>query len=70
MAGRTGTDGLNCCGKRLPYRELGYEIIGDGDGGLLWRFLCPVCGAVLRSEAFAFPPDYPDKDQGRVGREA
>lgn len=64
------SEGLTHCGIFVAWADLDKRVIGDGDGGLLWCWLCPLCGHVIRSEAFAFPDDFPRKDEGRVGSEA
>lgn len=69
MAGHT-SEGLTHCGGWTSWADLGYRIISDGEGGLLWQFVCGRCDEVVRSEPFCFPSDMPDKGQGRVGSEA
>ena len=64
------TGGLTHCGIFVVYADLDYRIRSDGEGGLLWEWLCPLCGECIRREPFAFPADYPAKVEDRVGREA
>lgn len=57
-----GEGGIRCAVHGFqPYAALGKEIRSDGEGGLVWLWICPepTCAAVLRSEPFAFPPDMP-----------
>lgn len=58
------------CGVLVAWSDLDKRILSDGNGGLLWRWLCPLCGDAIRSEGFAFPQDFPRKDEDRLGREA
>lgn len=54
-------DGLTCCATFQPYGQLLYDIISDGEGGLLFRFKCSLCGKVLRSDVFDYPADAPQR---------
>jgi hypothetical protein len=54
-----GNEGLHCRREFLffDWRDLHKEIRSDGNGGLVWLWVCPSCGDVLRGESFAFPGD-------------
>lgn len=67
---RSGSHGLTHCGIFIAWSDLDKAVRSDGEGGLVWQWLCNLCGDVIRSESFAFPDDFPTKGQGRVGSEA
>jgi hypothetical protein len=61
VAGRRDSHGLSCCGRFFHWADLASRIISDGEGGLLFQFLCPLCNKILRSDDFAFPADFPKR---------
>lgn len=64
-----GSAGLTHCGVLVAWMDLDKRITPNGNGGLRWEWLCPLCGDVIRSEPFGFPPDFPREDEDRVGCE-
>lgn len=61
-------EGLTCCATYQPFGELLFDIISDGEGGLLFRYKCRLCAKVLRTDDFAYPPDAPQRRKpGRPG---
>lgn len=57
MPGRDGT-GLHQCGQFLDWKDMPWEIVYTGDGGLVFVLRCPLCLEALREDPFAYPSDY------------
>lgn len=55
----TDSSGLWCEGTLHVWSDLSWAITGDGAGGLLFVWTCPLCGTRLRADPFTFPPDWP-----------
>lgn len=54
------SSGLTCrrCQAGFVWADIPFRIEADGEGGLVWVWVCPIDAQVIRSEPFAFPPDY------------
>lgn len=53
------TAGMYCCGRLIPWKEMDVCAGGESADDLVWSWMCPRCGDVLRIDPLVLPSDLP-----------